>query len=158
ELVEADGNPEFISTLPGAWDGSCSGLQHLALITRGQEEGEFVNLAANITKPNDVYQRVADVVDAMVKADLAKGIPDDDKSEEAEKARKNQRLAKLLLESEGGTISRKLVKRNTMTFSYGATVSGMKDQHREDYIRPIRLKAMEEGRACELLDSKLANS
>jgi DNA-directed RNA polymerase, mitochondrial len=58
ELTQAiDVGPSFVTRLPLNFDATCSGLQHLCLMTRA-EEGRHVNLASS-DEPDDFYQRVA---------------------------------------------------------------------------------------------------
>jgi DNA-directed RNA polymerase len=54
----------FVSHIPVALDGSCNGLQHFSAMLRDSIGGVAVNLTDS-EKPQDIYQRVADV--AMVK-------------------------------------------------------------------------------------------
>lgn len=64
-----DGQPaEFKSHLPVTMDGTCNGLQHFAAMSRDEVTGHAVNLTPN-DMPQDVYQRVADVVVAALKRD-----------------------------------------------------------------------------------------
>jgi DNA-directed RNA polymerase len=109
ELVECNGNPAYVSHLPGAWDGACNGLQHLAAMTRGLEEGRYVNLTDN-EKPLDIYQLVADAVAKMVDRDI------DTKVEPMCKYAN-------MLRAYG--LNRNIVKRSVMTFCYGSKEFGM---------------------------------
>jgi DNA-directed RNA polymerase len=49
----------FMSRLPVALDGTCSGIQHFSAMLRDEEGGRAVNLIAGET-PEDIYQRVCD--------------------------------------------------------------------------------------------------
>lgn len=113
--------PEYVTRLPVSWDGSCSGLQHLAAMTRAKE-GEYVNLIPT-PKPEDVYQRVADAAAIVVAAEAAEG----------------HELAQVCLD-EG--ITRSLVKRNVMTYSYSSKKFGMAKQLESDLMEPLVLKVM----------------
>jgi Autographiviridae RNA polymerase len=94
--------PNFITTLPVAFDGSCNGLQHLAAMSRAEEEGALVNLTPSET-PRDIYQAEVDWVLARLEtetgahADICRGWP----------------------------INRSLLKRPVMTFSYSVTPDGV---------------------------------
>jgi DNA-directed RNA polymerase len=67
ELVQAlNTGPDFITRLPLTFDATCSGLQHLCLMTRA-EEGRFVNLTAN-EEAEDFYRRVAFQVHSVAPA------------------------------------------------------------------------------------------
>jgi DNA-directed RNA polymerase len=111
----------YVSHLPIALDGSNSGLQHYSASLRSLE-GAYVNLTPQ-DKPADLYQAVADLVVAEVLRDVAQGNP------VAQVVHKNG-------------VSRKLVKRNAMTFSYSSGEYGFKQQHMEDLMRPLGLKVL----------------
>jgi DNA-directed RNA polymerase len=108
--------PGYITRLPVSFDGSCSGLQHLCAMTRAAE-GALVNLTPSETA-QDVYQTVADKVRERVELDAAEG----------------NLLAQLVLEH---GVTRKLVKRNVMTYSYSSKKFGMAQQHDEDLVVPL---------------------
>lgn len=111
----------FVSHLPIALDGSNSGLQHYAASLRSPE-GALVNLVPS-DKPADLYQKVADGVAVAVAIDALGG------DETAANVQDNG-------------ISRKLVKRNSMTFSYSSGEYGFKQQQMEDLMRPLGLKVL----------------
>ncbi len=113
--------PTFVTHLPVSFDGSCSGLQHLCAMTRAPE-GFHVNLVP-CEEPQDVYDLVAGRVLESMKTD-----------------RENPDLSKLWINH---GISRKLVKRNTMTYSYSSKTFGMADQHMEDLMKPLGLKVLD---------------
>jgi DNA-directed RNA polymerase len=115
--------------LPVSFDGSCSGLQHMAGATLA-EEGRFVNLTDNEV-PQDIYAIVAKVARRMVEEDAAG---------QDEKKRK---FAQLFLSYKGGKgIDRKLLKRSTMTFCYSSEANGMGDQFFEDLMTPLQADAV----------------
>jgi DNA-directed RNA polymerase len=59
ELIRAiDIGPDFETHLPLLFDGSCSGMQHLAGITRSEEEARHANLVP-APDGDDLYRRVA---------------------------------------------------------------------------------------------------
>jgi len=134
----------FISKLPVALDGSCSGLQHFSAMLRDERGGSAVNLVPNPV-PQDVYQRVADRVIEMVTKDSQEGTED------------------TLLHSDQGTpyvkegtktlaqqwmkfgITRKTTKRSVMTLPYGSKEFGFREQLMEDLITPARLEAQRLG-------------
>lgn len=106
--------------IPVSFDGTCSGLQHLCAMTRAPE-GSLVNLTPS-EKPNDVYQVVADrVVERLTN--------DSD----------NPDLAQAWIKY---GITRSLVKRNVMTYSYSSKARGMTDQVLEDTVRPMSFKVL----------------
>jgi DNA-directed RNA polymerase len=119
--------------LPVSFDGSCSGLQHLAAMTLAPE-GSHVNLTNNAA-PSDVYQLVADLAKKRIEADLTS----DEMLGKDEKARPVKALAALAL---AFGVDRKLVKRNVMTFAYSSKEFGMSEQHFEDTMEPLELKLL----------------
>lgn len=108
--------------MPVSFDGTCSGLQHLCAMTRAPE-GSLVNLTPS-EKPNDVYQTVATRVEERIKAELGG---------------EHDEFARLFI---GFGITRSLVKRNVMTYSYSSKARGMTDQILEDTIRPLNFKVL----------------
>ena len=59
EYVEYYKNNNFVSCLAIQLDGTCNGLQHYSALLRDEEGGKAVNLIPS-SKPNDIYQIVAD--------------------------------------------------------------------------------------------------
>lgn len=101
------GEWDYSCSLPVAMDGSCNGLQHFSAMFRDEVGGRAVNLTNN-DRPRDVYTEVANnVADAL------------------EKDGTNPQ-ALLWLQSQ--LVNRKLCKRPTMTFGYGAKKWGFRDQ------------------------------
>jgi DNA-directed RNA polymerase len=101
ELAAAWSNPNHRTRLPVAFDGSCSGIQHLCMGTADDEIGRLVNLTEN-EEPQDVYEVLRGKAVARLKDDP---------------------LAQYL--------TRKVVKRPCMTFAYNATRKGMAKQIEE---------------------------
>ena len=99
-------SPElFISHLPIALDGTCSGLQHFAGIMLDPGLAKAVNVIGSGDKPQDIYQDVvANINDMLTTLE----------GEEADYWR--------------GKITRDLVKQPVMCLSYGVTLAGMKSQ------------------------------
>jgi DNA-directed RNA polymerase len=60
----------FMSRLPIALDGSCSGIQHFSAMLRDRIGGRAVNLLPS-DKPHDIYQMVCDKVVDKLKAEVA---------------------------------------------------------------------------------------
>jgi len=96
----------FLSTLPVAFDGSCSGIQHFSAMFKDEIGGREVNLVPDLSR-QDIYNTVKDAVLVVLEA-----------SEDA--------LAQQWLDS--GLITRKLLKTPTMTYGYSSEVPGMTDQ------------------------------
>lgn len=96
---------DFISFLPIAMDGSCSGLQHYSAMLRDPVGGAAVNLVPQV-KPGDIYTAVAKR--AQVLSDGST----------------NGTFASAWR----GRVVRKIAKQPTMTMCYSATVYGMQGQ------------------------------
>lgn len=100
--------PETSSRFPLAVDGTCNVLQHCAALGRDAEGALWTNVLPG-PQPQDIYGRVAGIVESMLKA------------------RKTKRAREWLRE---GILSRSLVKRATMTTPYGITMRGVRAQLR----------------------------
>lgn len=122
----------FVTGLPYAQDGTCSGLQHFSAILRDPIGGMAVNLIPQ-DKPNDVYAQVAEKVNIKLKEDAMRGTADewDDTKERLQYGTKT--LAQVWL-SFG--VDRKVTKRPVMTFAYGAKKQGYIKQLLSDTIEP----------------------
>src|SRR5262249_21015587 len=60
--------PGFVTHLPICFDGSCSGVQHLAAMMGDEEAARFVNLLPT-DEPQDIYQVITDrVIDRLKKS------------------------------------------------------------------------------------------
>lgn len=92
----------YVSSLPIALDGSCSGLQHFSAMLKDETGGAAVNLVP-AARPQDIYTSVGTV--AQIEADAS-----DDEFGRC---------------WAGGKITRKFAKRPTMTYCYSATRFGM---------------------------------
>lgn len=103
--------PTYESHLAITLDGRCNGLQHLSALGRDPRGGLYTNLIPR-SDPQDLYQQVADIVVGKIKRDAA-----DNSCADNETARRWD-----------GEIKRSLVKPATMTFSYGVTFEGMREQ------------------------------
>lgn len=95
----------FVSRIAVGLDGSCNGLQHFSAMLRDAVGGAATNLLP-ASRPNDIYQQVADVVKAKL-TDLKM----DQLSE------RDQEFARKWI---AHGINRKLVKRSVMTLPYGS--------------------------------------
>jgi len=118
-------SPETECHIPVSFDGTCSGLQHLAAMTRCEDTAKLVNLV-KVDKPGDVYLTVAELAERLIKADLA----NDELRNVAQVCLKNG-------------ITRSLVKRNVMTYSYSSGKFGMRQQHLDDTMAPLAFKVLE---------------
>ena len=95
----------FVSHLPVALDGSCSGLQHFSAMLRDEIGGAAVNLVPT-DKPADIYSTIAAKAQLSIDASTCE----------------ESSIWK------GGKVTRKIVKQPAMTLTYGATRYGMQEQ------------------------------
>lgn len=100
----------FVSHLPIALDGSCSGIQHFSAMLRDEEGAKAVNLLPS-DKPSDIYQIVCDRVMEKLKAD-------NDNTTYAQ--------AVVALKPD-----RNMTKRQVMTLPYGSTRFSCNDYTKE---------------------------
>ena len=107
QALSSEAPAAYESHLPVQNDGTCNGLQHYAALGRDAIGGASVNLVPQ-DQPSDVYAEVAKVVKQAVMDDAAGG---------------NQLAADAV-----EWVSRKTVKRVTMTTPYGVTQVGAKNQ------------------------------
>ena len=113
----------FVSTLPIQMDGSCNGLQNFSAALRDTTGGIAVNLVP-AEMPQDIYQKVADVVLERVKKDACDHEND-----------LTMHIAQGWLQH---GITRKVCKRPVMTLAYGAKVYGFQQQVFEDTVAPAK--------------------
>lgn len=104
----------FISQVPVALDGSCSGIQHYSANLRDEVGGASVNLIPT-DEPADVYTEVAEAVLQQLAAD----------------APSTERDFWL-----GFGITRKTVKKPVMTYGYSSREAGFTDWFEKEYVRP----------------------
>ena len=125
----------FESRLPLQVDGTCSGLQHYSAMLRDARGAAAVNLVPSGRKA-DVYAEVAAAANRILKHDVAEGGD-------------NAHIAKAWLEV---GVGRAEAKRNTMTFVYGATQAGFRQQML-DHIdkKAIELPGIEPNAAANYL-------
>jgi DNA-directed RNA polymerase len=115
ELIAAQNDPNFVSHLPVFLDGTSNGIQHLACMTRDEHSGKLVNLM-DLDERYDIYGVIAANVKTRL---LAAG----DKHAEWW----------LSLRGNCERLTRALLKRPVMTFSYGVTEGGVRAQIIEAY-------------------------
>lgn len=112
ELAKEGRGHEYVCALPVSIDGTCNGLQHFSAMLKDPIGARAVNVSPN-SRPEDVYQRVAEAVKDDLEAIAASEAPTAD-------------LAAKWLAS--GLVNRSLTKRPTMTFSYGSKHYGFQEQ------------------------------
>lgn len=116
EWYQSTLDSNYESGLPISLDGTNSGVQHYSAASLNKDDGFNVNLVPT-KQPQDIYQRVADLVNEKLKN--AKDNP----------------YANLWLEY---GVGRSVVKRNTMTWAYSSKQYGMKQQLCEDLMKPLQ--------------------
>ena len=113
----------YVSHIPVAQDGTCSGLQHYSAILRDPVGGRAVNLLPS-DKPQDIYAVVAERVIEMLK--------------EMTPADEHYEYAQEWLCS--GIINRKTTKRIVMTLPYGVSLYSAK-KYVVEYVEEVREKS-----------------
>jgi DNA-directed RNA polymerase len=127
----------YVSKLPVALDGSCSGIQHFSAMLRDEIGGNAVNLVP-AELPQDVYGMVAKKVIEQAQEEAVSGTEDELKHTDEGVAyvkRGTKALAKQWL---AFGITRNTTKRSVMTLAYGSKEYGFKEQLMEDIIRPAK--------------------
>ena len=127
----------FISSLPIAMDGSCSGIQHFSAMLRDQEGGAAVNLVPSAT-PSDVYRIVAEKVITQLQVDRQEGTEDLLVHNSEDKARMKEGTKSLATQWLDFGVTRKVTKRSVMTLAYGSKEFGFKQQVLEDIVKPAQ--------------------
>ncbi len=130
----------YSCSLPIAFDGSCSGIQHFSAMLRDHIGGHAVNLAPS-GKVQDIYRIVSDRIEEELKVLLVNGTDNEMVTHEDKKTGEITERLKL------GTrelarqwltygMSRKVTKRSVMTLAYGSKEYGFADQVYEDIVMP----------------------
>ena len=130
----------YSCSLPIAFDGSCSGIQHFSAMLRDHTGGHAVNLTPS-GKVQDIYRIVSDRIEEELKVLLVNGTENEVVTHEDKKTGEITERLKL------GTrelarqwltygMSRKVTKRSVMTLAYGSKEYGFADQVYEDIVMP----------------------
>ena len=144
----------FMSSLPVAFDGTCSGLQHFSGLLRDEIGGAAVNLLPS-DHVQDIYGIVATKVNDILLADAQTGTEDGwkydkegnvatDEEGKPKVAYGTKTLAQnwvcfnRLKYSQDG-ITRKVCKRSVMTLAYGSKKYGFRENILSDIIKPFIL-------------------
>lgn len=117
----------FVSYLPVQMDGTCNGLQNFSAMLLDEVGGAAVNLVP-ADKPQDIYQKVADLVNIKLEDDMINH---------------SDELTQALARAWFGNVNRKVCKRPVMTLAYGAKRFGFVGQVDEDTIKPWRMEKPE---------------
>jgi DNA-directed RNA polymerase len=136
----------FISKLPIAFDGSCSGIQHFSAMLKDSFGGQAVNLTPS-DLPADVYQLVADKVIIQATIDSVSGTDDSVKHNEDGSSYVSQGTKSLAKQWLSFGITRKVCKRPVMCVSYGSKQFGFKESVMTDILRPAKFAAERGGKA-----------
>ena len=126
---------EYVSHIPVAFDGSCSGIQHFSAMLKDEIGGTAVNLLPD-DKVHDIYGIVAEHVKKALIKDTAEGTEDELKTAEDGTEYVSKGTKSLAKEWLAYGVTRKVTKRPTMTLSYGAKKYGFTEQILEDTIYP----------------------
>ena len=130
----------YSCSLPIAFDGSCSGIQHFSAMLRDHIGGHAVNLTPS-GKVQDIYRIVSDRIEEELKVLLVNGTDNEMVTHEDKRTGEITERLKL------GTrelarqwltygMSRKVTKRSVMTLAYGSKEYGFADQVYEDIVMP----------------------
>ncbi|MGL5567195.1 MAG: DNA-directed RNA polymerase, partial [Plesiomonas sp.] len=138
--VESGRSVNYESSLPLAFDGTCSGLQHFSAMLRDEVGGAAVNLLPS-DKPQDIYGIVAQKVVIELNKLLLAGSEDETKVVEDKKT--GELIEKVILGDktlaaqwlEYG-VTRGVTKRSVMTLAYGSKKFGFSEQVMEDTVQP----------------------
>lgn len=125
----------FVTGLPVAYDGTCSGLQHFSAILRDPVGGKAVNLVPS-DKPQDIYAVVAEKVNNQLKIDARTGTDDENTVTENGVEYIKYGTRTLAQQWLAFGVTRKVTKRNVMTLAYGSKEFGFRQQIQEDIIKP----------------------
>lgn len=138
--VESGKSETFESSLPLAFDGTCSGLQHFSAMLRDEIGGAAVNLTPS-DRPQDVYGIVAVEVNKVLNELAISGSDDEMVTKEDKKTGEITEVLKLGTKTlalqwlEFG-VNRSVTKRSVMTLAYGSKKFGFAEQVREDTVQP----------------------
>lgn len=127
-------------SLPIAFDGSCSGIQHFSAMLRDHIGGHAVNLTPS-GKVQDIYRIVSDRIEEKLKVLLVNGTDNEMVTHEDKKTgdiTERLKLGTRELARQWLTygMSRKVTKRSVMTLAYGSKEYGFADQVYEDIVMP----------------------
>ena len=133
----------FKCSIPIAFDGTCSGLQHFSGLLRDEVGGDAVNLTDNETV-HDIYGIVAEKVNKVLLNDVVNGTPDHHVLDKEDKQKlkigtKNLSQAWVTFNRDKfgqDGITRKVCKRSVMTLAYGSGRYGFKENLKHDIVLP----------------------
>lgn len=143
-------------SLPIAFDGSCSGIQHFSAMLRDHIGGHAVNLTPS-GEVQDIYQIVSDRAEAELRVLLINGTDNEMKTFTDKKTGEiTERLVlgtrELARQWLAYGMSRDVTKRSVMTLAYGSKEYGFADQVFEDTVMP----AIDAGKGAMFTDPSQA--
>lgn len=127
-------------SLPLAFDGSCSGIQHFSAMLRDEVGGRAVNLLPS-EAVQDIYGIVAKKVNEILQRDVISGTDDELVTETDKTTGEITEKTVLGTRTLAGQwlaygVNRSVTKRSVMTLAYGSKEFGFRQQVLEDTIRP----------------------
>lgn len=135
----------YTCSIPIAFDGTCSGLQHYSAMLLDPVGGNAVNLTSGHEKPEDIYQQVANGVLKLVEQDAISGTVDEHKTIKNKYKAKEGEPEEIDITVKGTKtlaqawlaygITRKVCKRPVMTLAYGSSEYGFSEQLFEDITK-----------------------
>lgn len=127
-------------SLPLAFDGSCSGIQHFSAMLRDEVGGRAVNLLPS-EQVQDIYRIVSDKVNEVLRQDVIGGtqttmetVTDKKTGEITERTKYGTAVMAGWWLEHG--VNRSVTKRSVMTLAYGSKEFGFRDQVLTDTIQP----------------------
>ncbi len=134
----------YMTGLPIALDATQSGIQVYAAMGRSQKDGEKCNLTDN-KKPGDLYTAVMVRAKRIIEDDISEHEhldhePVNEDDEDEMKNRQKLKHARQWAANDWEYLTRKTVKRNTMTWAYSSRRYGFADQLRTDMMEPLSRK------------------
>ena len=130
---------QYFSGIPIALDATQSGIQHFAASLLNFDDGKLVNLVPQ-DEPNDIYLAAMYKSQAAIDADIVAfsnepPISDDDSETDKAEKLKHQKWLEIAKTLNGlGGLTRKMVKRNLMTWAYSSRQYGLAKQLRSDWL------------------------
>ncbi|AWD92487.1 DNA-directed RNA polymerase [Pectobacterium phage Jarilo] len=127
-------------SLPLAFDGSCSGIQHFSAMLRDEVGGRAVNLLPSDTV-EDIYRIVSDKVNVVLNQMVINGDANEVETLTDKKTGEITERLKLGSKALAGQwltygVNRSVTKRSVMTLAYGSKEFGFRQQILEDTIQP----------------------
>lgn len=111
-------------------DGKCNGSQHHAALLRDQQTAQYVCMLP-MNLPDDFYTRVLERVNERVEQAQFDDTPLRESKEDGDESRPVYTVAQITRLIKG-TLKRVHVKRGSMTYGYGVTLLGIREQLKTD--------------------------